>query len=105
VQDDGLIRHSGQLENQSHEKNPIACLCGLFVLAAGCSQTPGPLLSGKLQSGTFWKNPVGTSSNEGGGFQEGSRVEIYDRFIVITTPSGDSHVIPQGHYSDLTIKK
>ena len=79
--------------------------CGLILLTAGCNQTPGPLVTGKLKSGTFWKNPVGASQNEGGGFQEGSRVEIYDRFIVITPPNGDSHIYPQGHYSELTIQK
>jgi hypothetical protein len=62
-------------------------------------------LVGKLEGGTFWKNPLSAASNEGGEYQKGSRVEVYEQFIVVTTPDGVSHVHPHGHYSGLTFKK
>ena len=80
-------------------------LCGLLAVMSGCGQSHGPLVVGKLASGTFWKSPTSSPSNEGGGFAEGSRVEIYEQFVVITTSQGDSHVYPQGNYSNLVIKR
>jgi hypothetical protein len=62
-------------------------------------------MTGKLEAGTFWKNPLTAPSNEGGGYDKGSRVEVYDQFVVVTTPDGVSHVHPQGHYSGLAIKR
>jgi len=87
------------------------CLCGLFALAAGCGPRQeaagfrGPLFAGKLEGGSHWKNPVGSSSNEGGEIEKGSRVEVYDQFIVVTSPSGLSRVLPHGYYSGLVIRK
>jgi hypothetical protein len=89
----------------------MVCLLGLLVLTSGCgsrqeaSPPRGPLFAGKLEGGTFWKNPLTASSNEGGGHEQGSRVEVYDQFIVVTTPGGLSHVHPHGYYSGLVIKK
>jgi hypothetical protein len=87
------------------------CVFWLFVLGTGCgprqeAATPrGPLFSGKLEGGSHWKNPVGSSSNEGGEIEKGSRVEVYDQFIIVTAPSGLSRVLPHGYYSDLVIRK
>jgi hypothetical protein len=65
-----------------------------------------PLLIGKLESGTFWKSSLtGVNSNEGHDDTKGSRVEVYDTFVVITTPDGLSHVHPHGYYSGLAIKR
>jgi hypothetical protein len=80
----------------------------LVGVASGCGshQGPvrqGPLLTGKLQTGTFWKNPLTAPSNEGN--DKGSVVEIFDQFIVVTTPDGLSHVYPPHHCSGLTIKR
>jgi hypothetical protein len=90
----------------------MVCLLGLLVLASGCgsprpeaSPPRGPLFAGQLEGGTFWKNPLTASSNEGGGHEQGSRVEVYDQFVVVTTPDGLSHVHPHGYYSGLVIKK
>jgi hypothetical protein len=46
-----------------------------------------------------------TTTNEGGGYDRGSRVEVYDAFVVVITPDGISHIHPHGFYSDLRIKK
>ena len=86
-------------------------LLGLLVLSAGCSPRQdaavprGPLLVGKVETGSFWKNPMGSSPNEGGEIENGSRVEVYDQFIVVTSPDGLSRVLPHGYYSGLVIKK
>ena len=64
-----------------------------------------PLLTGKLEGGSFWKQPLPAGNNEGGEYAKGSRVEVYDQFVVITAPDGLSHVHPHGFYSGLAIKK
>jgi hypothetical protein len=89
------------------------CLALFLGLASGCgSRQEGspsrlPLFSGKLESGTFWKTSLqnSTANNEGGGYEKDSRVEVYDQFVVVTTPNGLSHIHPHGFYSDLVIKK
>jgi hypothetical protein len=62
-------------------------------------------LAGKLEGGTFWKNPLTAASNEGGEYPKDSRVEVYEQFVVVTTPEGLSHVHPHGYYSGLAIKR
>ena len=88
-----------------------ACLFGLVAVCSGCSSRPdtgparGPLFVGKVEGGSFWKNPLTASSNEGGEIEKGSRVEVHDQFIVVTNSSGLSRVLPHGYYSDLVLKK
>jgi hypothetical protein len=84
---------------------PALCLVGLLALASGCGSRHGPLVAGKLEGGTFWKSPLTATSNEGGDYAKGSRVEVYEQFIVVTTPDGLSHVHPHGYYSGLAIKR
>ena len=91
-------------------RSAMAGLISLLVIGAGCGTRtngrPGaPLISGELQSGTFWKSPLGSVSNEGGDYPKGSRVAVYDNVVVVTTPDGLSHVHPSGYYSNLSIKK
>lgn len=88
-----------------------SCAVLLFGLTSGCyshqkSRPTAPLFSGKLEGGTFWKNSLANDSgNEGGGYAQGSRVEVYDQFVVVTTPNGLSFVHPHGFYSGLAIRK
>lgn len=87
------------------------CMVALLALASGCgsrqeaSPPRRPLLAGQLEGGTFWKAPLTVGSNEGGGYANGSRVEVYDQIVVVTTPAGLSHVHPHGYYSGLAIRK
>lgn len=83
------------------------CLVAMLGLASGCGsrQDSGPLFAGKLEGGTFWKNPLTAASNEGGGYANGIPVEVYDQFVVVTTPDGLSHVHPHGYYSGLAIRR
>jgi hypothetical protein len=84
----------------------VVGLVALSVPASGCgSPKPGPLASGTLESGMFWKNPMSAPSNEGSDYAKGSRVELFEPFVVVTTPDGLSHVHPHGYYSGLVFKK
>jgi hypothetical protein len=91
----------------------LTCIILLICLASGCGSRPeassprSPILAGKLEGGTFWKTSLhnSTTTNDGGGYDKGSRVEVHDQFVVVTTPDGISHVHPHGFYSELRIKK
>jgi hypothetical protein len=89
----------------------VACVLAVIGAAAGCGPRQeagprsGPLSAGKLEGGTFWKNPLSAASNEGGDYPKGSRLEVYEQVVVVTTPDGLSHVHPHGHYSGLVFKK
>ena len=86
-------------------------LLGLLVLASGCSSrheaslSRGLLFAGTLEGGMFWKNPLTAANNEGNGYAKGSRVEVFDQFVVVTTSDGLSHLHPHGYYSGLAIKR
>ena len=85
----------------------IVCALALLGFTSGCGSHREALVTGKLKTGTFWKNSLAGSSpsNEGGGYAEGSRVEIYNGFLVVTTPDGLSHIHPHGFYSNFSIQK
>ncbi len=78
------------------------CFCGLLI-GVGCSR--GALLTGRAEGGTIWKNPTSAPSNEGEGIPKGSRVEVYDRFIVVTDSVGQSQVVLDAYFSGLVLKK
>jgi hypothetical protein len=87
-------------------------LISLLFMTSGCggnrietAPPRGPLFTGKLEGGTFWKYPVGSASNEGGSPEKGSRVEIYEHFVVVTSPNGLSSFHRHNHITDLAIKK
>jgi hypothetical protein len=83
----------------------------LVGAAAGCGPRqeagarPGPVAAGRLEGGTFWKNPLSAASNEGGEYPEGSRPEVFEQVVLVTTPDGLTHVHPHGHYSGLAATK
>jgi hypothetical protein len=83
------------------------CVAAALGVCSGCGSRSdrAPHLVGKLEGGTFWKNPLSATRNEGSEHQKGSRVEVYDQFIVVTTPDGISYVHPHGYYSGLMFKK
>jgi hypothetical protein len=53
----------------------------------------------------IWKNPTSAPSNEGSGILKGNRVDVYDRFIVVTDSAGQSQVVLDTYYSGLVLKK
>jgi hypothetical protein len=82
----------------------IACLAPL----SGCGQghrAAEPVVTGTIEGGTLWKKPAISPDNEGFSPEKGSRLEVYDQFIIVTTPNGLSHVRPHGSYSDLAFRK
>jgi len=91
----------------------FSCIIVVNGLVSGCgsgheaSPPRTPILAGKLNTGIFWKTSLlnSTTTNEGGGYDQGSRVEVYDQFMVVTTSDGVGHVHPHGFYSGLSIKK
>ena len=66
---------------------------------------PRPIASGTIEQLTVWNNPVQrpgeTGSNTGHSPPKGSRVEIYDEFILVTPPKGPTILSPHGWYTDL----
>ena len=71
----------------------IMLRCALVVLGltAGCSCGSKALVVGTLEDGMFWERPLTAADNSGGGYSKGSRVQVYDQFVVVTTPDGVSH--------------
>jgi hypothetical protein len=65
----------------------------------------GPLVTGKAEGGMIWKSPTTAPSNEGNGIEKGSRVDVYDRFIVVTDSTGQSQVVLDTYFSGLVLKK
>lgn len=90
-----------------------AAACGLVF--AGCtgsssrSGAPRPVAAGTLERVTIWTQPVQrpgeTGSNTGNSPPKGSRVEVYDEFILVTPPDGLTVVSPHGWYSDLVFRR
>ncbi len=76
----------------------------ISLLAAGCSDSPKPLTSGRAVSGTIWKNPLSSPSNEGSGIPRDARVEVYDRLIIVNRADGSKQVTPLDHVTDLRLK-
>ena len=64
-----------------------------------------PSASGTLESVTVWSKPVQRpgemGENSGYSPPKGSRVEVYDQFILITPPKSPTVLSPHGWYTDL----
>ena len=75
------------------------------VAAAKAAAPATPLFSGKLINVTVWQYPVESarSTNTGESYQ-GGRVDFYDRFLILTRPSGDRTVVWHGYYTGLWFK-
>ena len=79
----------------------------------GCDRTQpqsgqAPIASGTLVSGTLWQRPIAgpgvTGSNSGNSPAKGSRVDIYDKFIIVTDAGGVSWGSLHGWYTELKFK-
>ena len=85
----------------------------LLIAIGGCSRSQpavaAPLASGTIESVTIWDKPVQrageTGSNDGHPAPQGSRVEVYERFILITPPDGPTTLTLHGWYTDLKFKR
>ena len=81
----------------------LVLFSGMLLFASGCGR--GPLVTGKADGGMIWKNPMSSASNEGHQIEKGSRVEVYEGFIVVTDLAGRSEVVPDAYFSGLVLKK
>jgi len=78
-------------------------------LAAPPPALPGnakPLVSGEFLSGTIWEKPVihAPGTNNGYSPAAGSRVDVYDNFIVVTDAEGNAELSLHGSYTKLRFK-
>ncbi|MBV9123659.1 MAG: hypothetical protein JO112_09910 [Planctomycetes bacterium] len=89
----------------------LALVCGL----SGCGPKatppakPPPIAAGTLENVTIWTKPVQrpgeTGENTGSSPEKGSRVEVYENFIIVTSKDGSSILSLHGWYTDLRFKK
>ncbi len=83
----------------------LGCALVVLGLTAGCSCGSKALVVGTLEDGMFWERPLTAADNSGGGYSKGSRVQVYDQFVVVTTPDGVSHIHPHGLYTRLQLRQ
>lgn len=91
----------------------IGLCCLSLCLFAGCIHHPPPrqipIASGKAVGGTIWEKPVQrpgeSGSNAGTPIVAGSRVDIYENFIIVTPAKGPSELSPHGWYTNLKFEK
>ncbi len=90
-------------------------LFGLCAVDAGCdgptARQPSarPIAAGTLERVTVWSKPVQRpgelGENSGTSPPKGSRVEVYEQFILITPPGGPTILSPNGWYTDLAFRR
>ena len=81
----------------------VGGLAAAVTYAATKPTAPHPILTGTAESGTFWKYPMSNPSNEGFPVK-GHKVEVYESFVVATSPeTGAKHIRPHGFYSELVV--
>ena len=51
----------------------------------------------------IWQYPIGGSSNSAQTYAKG-RVEVYEKFIIVTDPEGIQSLYPNGYWSDLQFR-
>lgn len=76
----------------------------ISLLVMGCSDSPELVCSGRVVSGTIWKRPVTSPSNEGNSIPKNARVDVYERLIVVHLDDGNKQVVPLDCVSDLKLK-
>jgi hypothetical protein len=86
----------------------------LSIAIGGCSSSNEravdvPLAAGLLESMTIWDKPVPRAgeagNNAGHPAPQGSRVEVYEQFILVTPPDGPTILTLHGWYTDLKFKR
>lgn len=64
----------------------------------------GPIVAGKLVSVKIWEHPVETARENRADFIKGGRVEVYDRFIVLTDAAGERTLHFHSYHTDLRFR-
>jgi hypothetical protein len=74
------------------------------LLLVGCSDSSKPLASGTAVFGMIWKSPISAASNSGSPIPQGSRVDVYDRLIIVYLADGSRQIVPLDYVTDLKLK-
>lgn len=75
------------------------------LLLPACNDTGKPVASGVVVSGLVWKLPRGgVHSDTGTPIPVDSRVEVYDRLLILHQADGTRKVVPMEYVTDLVIK-
>ena len=81
----------------------VIVACSLFLV--GCSQSPRPLDSGTAVGGLVWKHSrLETGGNSGAPIPPDSKVDVYERLIIIRHSDGSRQIVPLDYVTDLKIK-
>jgi hypothetical protein len=81
-------------------------IAGRKVPKEAAETTPADkaLVSGALVSVKVWDRPTESTGMNYSQTYEGGHVEVYDRFIILTRPSGERTLVRHGYYEDLWFK-
>lgn len=80
-------------------------ICSIVSCDADRDYSP-PIQSGIVESGLVWENPRGSlvASNKGTPIKKGSRVDIYDRVVIIHLEDGTKQVEELSHVTELVFR-
>lgn len=76
----------------------------LRIVIWGVPYAPSPIVSGKLINVMVWERPVqrpGELGSNGGNRMKDGQVDVYDHFILVTSPDGKKTLSLHGWYTDL----
>ena len=78
------------------------------LLLAGCSDSdsPMPLDSGTVVSGTVWQHSLHSTATENSGsdIPKDARVDIYESIIIIHLADGSRQIVPMDYVTNLKLK-
>ncbi len=78
------------------------------LMLSGCSDSdsPKPLDSGAVVSGTVWKHSLHSTVTENSStdIQKDSRVDIYESVIIIHLADGSRQIVPMDYVTNLKLK-
>lgn len=78
------------------------------LLLAGCSDSdsPKPLDSGTVISGTIWQHSLHSTATENSGsdIPKDARVDIYEKLIIIHLADGSRQIVPMDYVTNLKLK-
>jgi hypothetical protein len=78
------------------------------LMLAGCSDSdsPKPLDSGTVVSGTVWQHSLHSIATENSGtdISKDARVDVYESIIIIHLADGSRQIVPMDYVTNLKLK-
>jgi len=76
------------------------------LLMAGCSDSPKPLDSGTVVSGTVWQHSLhsAVSENTGSNIPNDARADVFEGLIIIHLADGSRQIVPMDYVTNLKLK-